>query len=73
MKSGSVHEFDEINDSYLYELLHNHNDLQGLHYNPSAFLLHKKDLAMQTTSNDKNGKIITLQDLKNFNSQSLAT
>ena len=35
LKSGSMH---EINDEYIDEIIHN-NNVDGLHYNPSAFII----------------------------------
>ena len=49
----------EINDEYLDEILQNHN----------SYL----ELAMQIISNDKTGRIDTIQDLKEFNSQPFST
>ena len=59
LKGGSMHENIEINDEYLGEILYI-NDL-------------KKELAMQNISSDKTFRSDTVQDLKDFNSQSLTT
>ena len=59
LKGGSVHESDEINDEKIDENLHKFN-LQV-------------ELAMQIISSDNNVRSNTVQDLEDFNSQSLAT
>ena len=59
LKSGFVHDNLEINDQYLDEILDN-NDI-------------KMDLAMQIFFTDKTVGSDTVQDLKEFNKQSLAT
>ena len=59
MKGGSEHEIDEIDDEYLDGFLHNTNL--------------ETDLAMQIISEGKTVRSKTVQDLKAFNSQSLAT
>ena len=59
LKAGSVQENIEVNEHYLDEVLDNINI--------------SKDLAMQTISNDKTVRNETIQDLKDFNSQSLST
>ena len=59
LSGGSIHRVNEINDKYLDEILHKNNFDRGL--------------AMQIISNDQTRKSDTAQDLKYFNSQSLAT
>ena len=49
----------EVNENYLDEVVHNEN-----------FYM---DLAIQTIANDKTVKSDTVQDLKEFNNQSVAT
>ena len=44
-----------------------------MHYSPTAFLLSKWNLGMQFDSNDKTVRGITVQGLKDFNSQLLLT
>ena len=56
---GSTHENNEINGKNLDEILHNNN-----------YLL---ELAMQSVSSDKTVRSDTIQDFKEFNSQSLTT
>ena len=58
LKAGPGHENDEITDEYLDEILHKNN----------LWI----ELAMQIISNDKILGINTVQDIKDFNSQSLA-
>ena len=59
VKAGSVHDNVEINEHYLDEILHN--------INPQL------ELAMQIISTDKLVRKDTVQDLKDFNQQSLTT
>ena len=59
LKGGSLWEFLEINDEYLDEILHNNNLWT--------------ELAMQIISNERRVRSNTVQDLKEFNSQSLST
>ena len=59
LKVGSMHQNIEINDETLDEILHN-NNLQ-------------KELSVQIISNDETVRSKTVQDLKEFNSQFLAT
>ena len=59
LKAGSVQENIEINEHYLEEILDNNNI--------------KMDLAMQIISTDKTVRNDTIEDLKEFNSQSLTT
>ena len=59
LKGGSVHENVEISDEYLDENLQNNN--------------FQMDLAMQILSSNKTVRNDTIQDLKDFNSQSLTT
>ena len=60
LKAGSVQENIENNIENLDEILHNNN-------------LQMDYLAMQIVSNDKTVRCDTVQDLKELNSQSLAT
>ena len=55
---GSMYQIDENNDEHLGEILHNNNLY--------------KEIAMQIISFDKTVRSNTVQELKNFNSQSLA-
>ena len=59
LKGGSVHENVQINEHYLDEILHK-NNLQ-------------MELAVQIISNDKPVRNDTIQDLREYNSQSLET
>ena len=59
LKAGSVQENIEINEHYLDESLQNNNSYT--------------ELAMQIISNDKTVRNDTIQDIKEFNSQSLST
>ena len=59
LKTGTLHENIENNDQYLYEFWNN-NDIQT-------------DLAMQIIFKDKTVRSDTIQDLKEFNSQSLSS
>ena len=59
LKAGSMHENVEINEHYLDGILQNNNCLM--------------ELAMQIISYDKTVRSDTIQDLKEFNSQSLST
>ena len=59
IKSGSVHENVEINDEYFDKSFRNSNS--------------QMELAMQIICNDKTVRSDTVQDLKEFNSQSSTT
>ena len=59
LKAGSLHESIEINDDFSDEILHNLNLQMGL--------------ALQIISNVKSARSDTIQDIKEFNSQSLTT
>ena len=59
LKGGLTQENVEINEHYLDETLQNNS--------------HEMELAMQIISNDKTVRNDTVQDLKEFNSQSLST
>ena len=59
LKAGSIHENIELKNQYFDEFLDN-NDI-------------KLDLAMQIISTDKTVRNDTIQDLKEFNNQSLAS
>ena len=59
LKAGSIHEKIEFNDQYLDKILDN-NDIE-------------KELAMQIIFNDKTVRSDTIQGLKVFSNQSLAT
>ena len=59
LKAGSVQQNIEFNEHYLDEILHDKNS--------------QMELTMQIISNDKTVRNDTVQDLKEFNSQSLAT
>ena len=59
LKAGSIHENIEINDEYSDEILLNK--------------IIELELAMQIISNDKTLRSNRVNDLKEFNNQSLAT